>query len=462
MNFKKNDILKLELDDMNNLGNGVGHTPDGVTVFVSGGVTGDRVRVKVIKAAKSFLVARIEEILSPSPYRVTEMRCNAPASCGGCTYRNLKYEHELEIKRDYVKSAFRKAGLPFVEVEKVKSTGQVCCYRNKAQYPVRAAKGGMKAGFFANKTHDLIPAERCMLQPGIFSEIVDFVLDFSEQNNISAYNEETLQGLLRHIYIRDGKVTGEIMLCLVINGTSLHCEERFAREVIARFPRIASVMLNFNTKNTNVVLGESYKCIGGREYIEDVLCGRRFRISAGSFYQVNHDAAELLYGLAKERADLHGGEILADLYCGIGTIGMSMSENAKMLVGIEIVPEAVRCAEQNALLNGIENAYFFCGDASETGGLLANAKATLGEFVPDVVVIDPPRKGSTRELVEYLNNIGVNRVVYISCNPDTLARDCTYFCEFGYNIGKVTPVDLFPGTGHVESVVCLTRSDKAT
>ncbi len=457
MNIKKNDIIELTLTDMNNLGNGVGHTPDGVAVFVGGGVVGDALKVKVIKVAKSYLVARIEEILAPSPVREVTPICTAPASCGGCSYRNLKYEEELRIKRDYVKGAFRKAGLFDVEVEDTRTTGVRCGYRNKAQYPVRATKSGMRAGFFANKTHDLIPSDKCMLQPEIFTSIVDFVLNFCTRHGITAYDEESGRGVLRHIYLREGHDTGEIMLCLVINARGLACESELAREVQKNFPPVVSVMLNFNEKSTNVVLGDEYKCIGGRDYIEDVLCGKRFRISAGSFYQVNHDAAELLYGLARERADLHGGEILADLYCGIGTIGMCIADGTKTLVGVEIVPEAVECAEENAKLNGMENAHFFCGDANDVGGILAGARATLGDFVPDVVVIDPPRKGSTCELVKYLNDIGVRRVVYISCNPDTLARDCTYFKEFGYQIGAVTPVDLFPGTGHVE---CVVRIDK--
>lgn len=458
MNIKKNDILTLDVTDMNNLGAGIAHTCDGVTVFITGAVTGDRVSAKIIKVTKTYLVARLEQIITPSEYRNEHPECHAPASCGGCCYRNLKYSHELEIKRDYVKSVFRKAGLPDVEVEDTRTTGQTVGYRNKAQYPIRQTKNGMKAGFFASKTHDLIPADRCMLQPEIFSEIVAFTLDFAQSNGITAYDEETGKGILRHIYIREGKETGQIMLCLVINADKLSKSESFAKATAGKFPRITSVMLNFNKKNTNVILSDNFECIGGRDFIVDRLCGLDFQISAGSFYQVNHDAAELLYGLAAERAGLTGNEILADLYCGAGTIGLSMASKTKMLVGIEIVPEAVECAKKNAEINGVGNAHFFCGDASDTGGLLANAKKTLGNFTPDVVVIDPPRKGTTPELMDYLSEIGVNKIVYVSCGPDTLARDCAYFKSLGYDIGKVTPVDLFPGTGHVESVVCLTRT----
>ena len=462
MNIKKNDIIELDITDLNNLGAGVGRHADGTVVFVRGAVTGDRVRVKIIKVASSFVVGRLEEILASSPNRfdgegMRSVACSAPESCGGCVYRNIKYEHELALKRDYVKNAFRKAGLGAVDVSDTAHTGRVICYRNKAQYPVREVKGRIRAGFFAAKTHDLIPCEDCLLQPIVFGEIVRFVVDFAEKNHVSAYDEESGKGVLRHIYLRIGEKTGEIMVCLVINADKMVRSAELSDAIRTAFPSVASVMLNINKKHTNVILGDKFVCIGGRDYIIDELCGLKFKISAGSFYQVNRDGAELLYGLARERAGLSGKETVADLYCGTGTIGLSMAKNAARIVGIEIVDEAVECAKENARLNGIENAHFFCGDASDTRGLLANAKDTLGDFCPDVVVIDPPRKGTTEELVDYLDSLGVKKIVYVSCNPDTLARDCAWFSQKGYQIGEVTPVDMFPGTGHVESVVSLTR-----
>ena len=462
MNIKKNDIIELDITDLNNLGCGVGKTADGMAVFVKGAVTGDRVEAKIIKISSSFLVGRLERIIKSSPNRMDgeglrKSDCKAPQSCGGCVYRNIKYEHELILKRDYVKFAFRKAGLPEVVVLDTAHTERVTGYRNKGQYPVREVKGRVKAGFFAAKTHDLIPCDSCMLQPDIFGEIVAFVTDFAEKNKIKAYDEESGRGILRHIYLRIAEKTGQIMVCLVINADKMPASEKFATEVVEKIPSVTSVMLNVNKKNTNVILGEKFICIGGADYIIDELCGLKFKISAGSFYQVNRDGAEMLYGLAKERAALTGKETVADLYCGAGTIGLSMAKDAARIVGVEIVDEAVECAKENAKLNGIENAYFFCGDASDTRGLLATAKDTLGDFCPDVVVIDPPRKGTTEELVNYLESLGVKRIVYVSCNPDTLARDCAWFAAKGYSIGEVTPVDLFPGTGHVESVVCLER-----
>ncbi len=461
--YKKNDLLNLEITDLNNLGCGVGKTTDGITVFVKGAVTGDSVRAKVIKVNSTFLVARLEELLTASENRFdgTGLRtesCKAPMSCGGCIYRSIKYEHELTLKRDYVKNAFRKAGLPDVKVADTAHTGRTTGYRNKGQYPVRRVGGHIRAGFFATKTHDLIPCDNCLLQPPIFGEIVAFVTDFAAQNRIPAYEEETGKGILRHIYLRVAEKTGQIMVCLVINADKLSCADLFAKEVMAKFPNVVSVMLNVNCENTNVILGDRFGCIGGQDYIIDELCGCRFKISAGSFYQVNHDGAELLYGLAKERAGLTGRETVADLYCGAGTIGLSMADKASRIVGVEIVAEAVDCARENAALNGIQNAHFFCGDASDTRGLLASAQDTLGDFCPDVVVIDPPRKGTTEELVNYLDSLGVQRIVYVSCNPDTLARDCKWFAEKGYEIGEVTPVDLFPGTGHVESVCLLNKA----
>ena len=458
--MRKNDIVRLKIEEINNLGCGVGHLQNadggrGQVVFVRDAVSGDEVDARIIKVNKNYLVARIERIVAPSPLRC-EADCNA-AGCGGCVYRHVKYEHELEIKRAYVQSAFRKAGLSDVEVAPVRHTGELTGYRNKAQYPVRNGKNGLEAGFFATASHRIVPADDCKLQPAVFGEIVDYVCDFGNQNGISAYDEESGRGLLRHIYLRYGKKTGEIMVCLVLNGKKMPNEAKFVEGLMGKFSDVVSVLVNVNQKSTNVVLGDEFRLIGGREWIEDELCGKRFRISAGAFYQVNHDACELLYGIAKEQAALTGEEILLDLYCGIGTIGLSMVESVRELIGIEIVEEAVKCASENAARNGVGQASFYCGDASDARLLLANAEATRGKIENATVILDPPRKGSTRELITYLSERSFNRVVYVSCNPDTLARDCAIFRELGYEIGVVMPVDMFPRTGHVESVVCLTR-----
>ena len=464
--MRKHDVLTLRIEEINNLGCGVGHikegngddgTSAGKVVFVQHAVTGDLVSARVIKVNKSYLVARIEELIEPSPLRCAP-DCTA-VGCGGCIYREVSYAHELALKQDHVKQAFRKVGLSDVHVRPVAHTGELTGYRNKAQYPVRNGKNGVEVGFFATKSHRLVPATDCKLQPPVFGEITAFICNFANEYAISAYDEESGKGLLRHVYLREGRETGEIMVCLVLCGERMPREAEFAKTLMQAFPAVVSVLVNVNEKNTNVVLGERYRLIGGRDYIEDVLCGLRFRISAGAFYQVNHDACELLYGIAKEQAALTGRETLLDLYCGIGTIGLSMAGDAREVIGIEIVEEAVRRATENAARNGIENASFYCGDASDAKRLLENAEAAHGalDAANTVVVFDPPRKGSTRELISYVSERDFRRVVYVSCNPDTLARDCVEFRELGYEIGEVTPVDMFPRTGHVESVVCLTR-----
>ena len=449
---KKGDRLSTEITDINNLGAGVGHAPDGRVIFIKGAVTGDTVDCEIIKVNSSFLVGRLLETTCPSDYREDGF-CDAPLSCGGCVYRHVSYAHEQDLKRGFVKAAFAKAGLREVNVLPVRSTDRTAGYRNKAQYPVAQTKNGIRAGFFAPKTHNIVPAEDCSLQNAAFAPIVKEICRFADTYSISAYDETSGRGLLRHIYLRIGEKTGEIMLCLVINGDNLSHSTELVNEMREKFPNIVGILLSINKKNTNVVLGDKFVTLYGRDYIEDELCGLRFRVSADSFYQVNRDGAEMLYTLAGELADLRGGEVLMDLYCGTGTIGLSMATKAKKLIGIEVVSAAVECARENAARNGVANAEFFCADAGDRETILRAAGGTR----PDVVVIDPPRKGSTKELVECLASLDVPKIVYVSCDPTTLARDCAWFKDAGYSIGSVQPVDMFPRTGHVETVVCLTR-----
>ena len=455
--MRKNEEILLSVTDLNNRGFGVGHlekpgTPDdGIVVFVGGAVTGDTVRAKIIKVAREYLVARVEEVLTASPYRV-ENTCPA-SGCGGCVSRGITYAHELERKRDYVKSAFRKAGLPDVEVEKVRTAGKISRYRNKAEYPVCVDHSGrIRAGFYATASHRVVPIADCDLQPEVFGQVVQFLCDFCDKQGVSVYDENTGKGLLRHFYLRATK-SGEIMVCPVVNGKKLPGEDLLFGELRKNFPQVVSLYLNENQENTNVILGKNYRLLGGAPYLCDTLCGLQFQISPGAFYQVNHDACELLYGVAKEKAGLTGRELLLDLYCGIGTIGLSMAENAKEVRGIEVVEEAVDCANENARANGIANASFAIGDAGDPTEM-------LGQIDPNntVVVIDPPRKGTTPELIRAIAGAKVGKVVYVSCNPDTLARDCAIFQTMGYSIGEITPVDLFPRTGHVESVVLLSSN----
>lgn len=452
--LKKDDVLTLEITDLNNLGFGAGKCGDGRVIFVRGAVTGDLVRARIIKLTRTFGVAKPEEILRPSPLRCREEFCPVPRSCGGCTYREIEYSHELSLKENYVRCAFAKAGLPDVTIAPILNTGATGGYRNKGQYPVCRVQDKLRAGFYASKTHRVVPAEDCRLQNPAFAPIVKWICREADALGVAPYCEETGAGLLRHIYLRCGEATGEIMVCLVLNGDRFPDGEHFAARLAEAFPAVVSVLLNENRKNTNVILGERYTTLFGRNYIEDVLCGVRFRITADSFYQVNRNGAELLYAKAAELAELSGGELVADLYCGTGTIGLTMAEKAGRLVGVEIVPAAVECANINARQNGIDNAEFFCADASAGETLL---RCTGGDR-PDVVILDPPRKGSTPALLDTLASLRIPRIVYVSCDPDTLARDVAYMTAKGYRHGTLYPVDMFPRCGHVETVVCLTRT----
>ncbi|MBR5870503.1 MAG: 23S rRNA (uracil(1939)-C(5))-methyltransferase RlmD [Clostridia bacterium] len=457
--LQKNQIHKVQITDLNNLGFGVAKI-DGISVFVADTVTGDEAEIKIIKTAKTYAVSILLTLITPSPIRCAEEEvCPVTRRCGGCVYQRVSYEEELKLKKQYVTFAMKKAGAFPIEVKDVLSTGAVSGYRNKAQYPVGTehvdGKKRTVIGFYAAKTHNIIPADRCSLQPVIFSEIVAFTAAFCDRHGISAYDETTNKGLLRHLYLRMGAATGQIMVCLVLNGQTLPHADDFCAEIRERFPSVVSIQTNENTRATNVILGEVCHVLWGTPYIEDILCGRTFRISPLSFYQVNHDGAELLYNTAKDLLQLQPGEALLDLYCGIGTIGMSLADDDTPLVGIEIVPQAIENAKENAARNGMTNARFFCGDASDAGSILADCGIHA-----DAVVVDPPRKGLTPEVIAYLAELNPSRIVYISCDADTLARDIVRFREVGYDTDTVQPVDMFSRTGHVECVTRLCRVNK--
>ena len=377
--------------------------------------------------------------------------------CGGCTYTAITYEHELTLKRRTVEAAFRKAGVA-AEVAEVAHTGKVCGYRNKAQYPVRRGKDGeLVIGFFAPKTHRVTEAAGCPLTPRVFAKILEAVRAHAVSAGVQPYDEETGSGLLRHLYLRASEGEKEILLTLVTTRDEYPDAEGLAASLSARFPALVGILLNINDKNTNVILGARYRTLYGRDHLFDTLAGVRLKLAPAAFYQVNRAAAELLYRKAAELAALTGEEVLLDLYCGVGSIGLSMADKVRRLFGIEIVPEAIACARENAEAAGIKNATFEVGDAAKTGEILRR-HAVLH---PDVIILDPPRAGADTALLDTVAALSPSRLVYISCNPETLARDVAYLGRYGFTPGVVTPFDLFPRTGHVESVVCLSR-DKAT
>lgn len=442
--IKKNEYTELEIIDTTNLGAGVARH-EGITVFINGGVTGDKVRAKIIKVTKNYLVARIEEFIERSPYREEKADCDVFSRCGGCAFRHVKYDYELEIKRNYVKSCMKKSGLDEVEVREVLSAGKVCGYRNKVQYPVSP----MGVGYYASKTHDIINSSRpCPLHDSVFDGVIETVTGFIKDKNISVYDEKTGKGIVRHIFLRcSSGADKKVMVCIVINSEKLPFSEDLVK-VLRVDPCVSGIMLCHNLKNTNVILSDDFTMLWGEKYIKDTLLGLEFKISPTSFYQVNHDGAELLYKTAMERADIRKNDVLVDLFCGTGTIGLCFKKHSEAgkLIGVEIVPDAVENARENALANGMENAEFVCGDA--------NSSEIEGA---DVIIIDPPRKGAEPQLIERISELSPRQVVYISCDPATLARDMAIFKTYGYTADYVTPVDMFPRTSHVETIVCLRK-----
>lgn len=448
--LKKNDEIQLTVKSCTVQGSGVCDY-NGMTVFVQGAVTGDHVLAHIIKVKKTYAVGIIKKITQRSPIRI-DPECPVAHKCGGCCFAQIKYDAELEIKAQQVEDNFRRLGGLDIKPQPIIPSPAMSRYRNKAQYPVGSDGTFASIGFYAPMTHRIIDCADCSLQPEDFRRIVDIFRDWIRENKISAYSEQNHSGLVRHIYIRKGFATGEIMVCVVANGNSLPESEGLINRLTDELPEIRSVILNINRDRTNVVLGKDCVTLYGEDYITDILCGLKFRISPLSFYQVNHDGAQILYSKAKEYAALTGNEILVDLYCGTGTIGLTMAKDAKQLVGVEIVPQAVENARKNAEINGIENARFICGDAAKASKMLLEKKLS-----PDVVIVDPPRKGCDEQLIGDIAVMNPKRVVYVSCDSATLARDCARFKKYGYEAVEATPVDMFPRTGNVETVALLIR-----
>lgn len=441
--IKKNGAAILEICDVTSEGFGVGkYTDEDVKDFVTYvpfTAIGDRIRCKFLKVLSSYAFGKTDELLCPSPDRV-QNDCTAFGKCGGCTYRHVSYEAELKYKQGSVDQAYRRAfgkdGFPSVEA--TVPSPSVEGYRNKVEYPI--GKDG-KCGFYMKKSHRSIGVSGCKLQNAAFEAIAmefeKYVADFG----VTPYDEESAKGLLRHLYLRIGESTGDVCVCVVINGKSLPAEDEFVKRMSAH-DAVKSIFVNVNRKNTNVILSDEYRLLWGDEYISDEMCGLKVRISPQSFYQVNRRQAERIYSDALSLAD-KGGKLL-DLYCGIGLIGLSRAKDFEKVVGVEIVPEAIKDAEAIARENGIENAEFYTADASRLFAVLEGAR-----FAPDAVIVDPPRKGLGDETVNALLALGVRKIVYISCNPQTQAKDAKALCDGGYKIDRIMPYDMFPRTHHV-------------
>lgn len=455
MILKKNDIINLTITSATAEGSGVGKTTDGMAVFVPLSAIGDELLVRILKVKKTYAFGKIEKIITPSPSRI-EPDCPIFSQCGGCVWRHINYEEECKIKQQRVVDAVQRiSGIENVCYKPIITSDSIMRYRNKAQFPVGVDKdGNILIGFYSFHSHRIVDCIDCALQPEIFTKVVNVTRTFIEQSDNDIYNEQTGKGRLRHIYIRMGEVTGELMVCFVVNGNGLKHEDLLIKMLRSEFNNLKSVIINSNRENTNVILGAKNRTAYGSDYITDELCSLKFKISPFSFWQVNRRQAEKLYNKAKEYANLKSDEILLDLYCGTGTIGLTMAKECKMLVGVEIVDQAIEDAKQNAAVNGITNARFICGDASSA------AKQLRDEGLkPDVVILDPPRKGCGEELVKAVSQMLPSRVVYVSCDPATLARDLKFFTQLGYEPKEITPCDMFSRTAHVESVVLITKSE---
>ena len=457
MPLQKNQLLTLRIERLSSDGSGVAHSADGEAVFVPNTAPGDEARIKIVKDCGRYAFGILDQLLTPSPDRV-EVDCPAAGPCGGCSLRHLSYKAELQAKHENVTDAFRRIGGLDVPVLPTVPSPEVDRYRNKVQFPVGRDKNGQPCiGFYAGRTHRIVPCPDCKLQPGVLNEIGNALCAFFAAHGIQPYDEESGKGLVRHIFLRRGAHSGQIMVCLVCTRAKLPHSEELVAQLREQFPAIATILLNVNAKNTNVILGSETHPLYGPGYLEDTLCGVPVRLGPLSFYQVNTLAAEQLYGIAAQYAQLTPDDLLLDLYCGMGTIGLSMVDHCRELVGVEIVPEAIESAKANAARMGdaiATKSRFFCADA----GAAATRLAAEG-LRPDVIVLDPPRKGCDEATLSAVVKMNPQRVVYVSCNPATAARDAKWLEAQGYRTEKVQPVDLFPRTKHVECVIALSKGE---
>lgn len=444
--LKENSIYTGTVEGYSSEGLGIVRL-DGAVVFVPGTVRGEEIDLRITKVMKTCAAGEVVKLRKPSPER-TKPECPYFGQCGGCDFQHMSYTEELRAKRQRVQDALTRLGGTDLQVEEILGAKDPTHYRNKSQYPV--GPGGT-IGFYKARSHQVVGVDRCLIQSEVSDKTAKAVGDWMRRYKISAYDERTGKGLVRHLYVRVNR-KGESLCCVVVNGKQLPREPELAAFVRAAAPRTVGVVLNTNTKKGNVILGDKYRTLWGQDFLMDTLCGLRFKLSVPSFYQVNRDQAEVLYGKALEFAGLTGEETVLDLYCGTGTITLCMAAKAKKVIGAEIVPPAIADAKENAARNGIENAEFFCGDAADIA-----AKLEQDGLRPDVITVDPPRKGLSPEVIASVAAMGPERVVYVSCDPATLGRDVKLFAELGYRAIRACAVDMFPGTRHVETVVLLSR-----
>ena len=447
--LEKGKIYEAVISDYTTEGQGIAKI-DGCAVFIPNALVGEKCLVRIEKAQKTWAAGKITELLEKSPHRVNRL-CPVAKLCGGCSFWHMDYEEECRLKAERVRQALNRIGGENLENVQLLAAPDCTGYRNKAVYPVGSKKGKAYAGFFRAGTHQIVENQGCLILFPEADMVKNAVIDFMNSHRVSAYDETTQKGLVRHIFVRRGWVSGQILVCLTINGKKLPHEKALI-EKLQNIPGFTTLVLSVNTKPGNSVLGDEEILLYGPGYIEDTLCGLVFRLSAKSFYQVNHPQAQRLYEAAITQAGITKDDLVLDLYCGVGTITLIMAKQAGKVIGVEVVQAAVRDAEENAKRNGIENAEFFCGDAGKA------ALALEQEGIhPDVVVVDPPRKGLNADTIEALHRMNPRRIVYVSCDPATLARDVALLKEKGYALTSAQAADLFPRCAQVESIVCLCK-----
>jgi len=448
----KNEIYEALITDYTAEGQAVARI-EGCAVFIPNAIVGERHRVRITKVGKTWAAGKIVEVLEKSPHRVNR-ECPVAKLCGGCDFWHMDYEEECRLKADRVKQALNRIGGEALEEVPILAAPTCYGYRNKAQYPVSDKKGKAYAGFFRAGTHQVVENDRCLILPEESDRVKEIVIDYVNQFHISAYDEETGKGLLRHIYVRRGAISGQVLVCLVVNGRKLpHTEELIRR--LQAVKGFTTLVLAVNTRPGNAILGNEFITLCGPGYIEDTLCGLTFRLSPRSFYQVNHHQAQRLYEAAIRQAGITKEDLVLDLYCGVGTITLAMAKAASKVIGVEVIEQAVEDAKDNARRNGIENAEFFCGDAGKAA-LELESKG----IKPDVIVVDPPRKGLNADTIEALDRMSPRRIVYVSCDPATLARDVALLKERGYALQNAQAADLFPRCAHVESIVTMIKEEQ--
>ena len=447
--LEKNKIYEAEIVDYTSEGQGVAKI-EGCAVFIPNAIVGEKCNIRIEKAAKTWASGKIVEILERSEHRINRT-CPVAKLCGGCAFHHMDYEEESRMKAERVRTCLNRIGGENLETVPILAAPTCEGYRNKAQYPVSVKRGKAIAGFFRAGSHEVIENQRCLILPEESDQIKNIVVAYANQFRMMPYDEKNHKGLLRHIYVRRGAVSGQILVCLVLNGRRLPKPEVLI-ERLKQVPGFTTLVISVNTKVGNSVLGDEFITLYGPGYIEDTLCGLNFRLSPRSFYQVNHYQAQRLYEAAIERAEITKNDTVLDLYCGVGTITLAMAKAAGRVIGVEVVPQAVEDAKDNAARNGVENAEFFCGDAGQAALELEKQGVKA-----DVVVVDPPRKGLNADTIEALARFSPRRIVYVSCDPATLARDVALLKERGYRVKDAVAADLFPRCAHVESVVCLTR-----